>query len=111
MRSSFVPLAFVILSARAVWGCDLCAVYNADSATGESGEGFSLTISEQFIPYRTVQRDGEELSSSALDELFLDRSITHIVPTWNFTDRFGISVNVPIIYQRFEQSQIIPTAP
>ncbi len=111
MRSSLALPLLIILSVRTAWTCDLCAVYNADTAAGESGEGFSLTFSEQFIPYGTVQLDGDEVSSPALEEIFLDRSITHIVPTWNFSDRFGISVNVPVISQRFEQSQIIPTAP
>jgi hypothetical protein len=110
MRSTLVLLA-LITSGLAARACDLCAVYNADAATGESSQGFSLTISEQFIPYRTVQLDGDELPSSTLDDLFLDRSITHIVPTWNFSDRFGVSVNLPVIYQRFKQSQLIPTTP
>lgn len=111
MHSNLLLLAILLLSFTISRACDLCAVYNADAATGESTQGFSFTISEQFIPYDTVQLDGDEVSAPALDAIYLDRSITHIVPTWNFSDRYGISINLPIIYQRFEHSQIIPNAP
>jgi hypothetical protein len=111
MRPSVAAIVLTLVSVQVAQACDLCAVYNADTAMGDSGAGFSLTISEQFIPYRTTQLDGDEVSSATLDDIFLDRSITHIVPTWNFSERFGVSVNLPIIYQRYEHSQIIPTAP
>ena len=30
--------------------CELCAIYNADAAVNGSEQGFSFTVSEQFIP-------------------------------------------------------------
>ena len=62
-------LVLFILSAGVVsgWSCDLCAIYSAGSALGESGNGLSFTISEQFIPYRTLQIDGEEVDAAKGD--------------------------------------------
>jgi len=102
---TFVMLLFL----HAAWGCDLCAVYNTDAARGELGQGFSFTLSEQFIPCGTVQLNGNELPPSVLDQNFVDSSMTHIVPTWNFSDRFGISANLPLIHRRFDRFQLTPS--
>ena len=64
-----------ILAALVLWtlgvaalpACDLCAIYSASNARGESEAGFLVTVSEQFIPYRTVQKDGQELPYSILN--------------------------------------------
>src|ERR1039457_4371380 len=93
-------LGSFFLLACDIFGCELCAIYNADAALGKSGKGFSLAISEQFIPYRTVQLNGRELPPSSLDQLFLDKSMTHIVPTWNFSPRFAVSLSLPVVHQR-----------
>ena len=107
-----------ILAALLVWtlgiaalpACDLCAVYSADNARGESEAGFLFTLSEQFIPYRTVQKDGEELPPNpTLDSIYLDSSITHFVPGYNFSERFGLSLNVPFVYHRFRRIELQPT--
>ena len=89
--------------------CDLCAVYNADAAANGSGKSFSFTISEQFIPYRTVQLDGEELPPSILDRTFLDSSITHLVPSWNISEKLSLSLNVPIVLKKFYRYQLTGT--
>src|SRR3954465_1724858 len=106
-RLSLSLIAWLTLPATA---CELCAIYNADSASGKSGSGFSLAISEQYIPYRTVQLNSEELPPSILDDLFLERSMTHVVPTWSFSDRFSLSASLPIIHQRFKRYQLRPSS-
>src|SRR5689334_1645255 len=102
-------ISLAALGVSETWGCDLCAIYNADAALGKSGSGFSLAISEQFIPYRTIQLDGEKLPSSILNRVYLDRSMMHIVPTWNFSPRLGVSVSLPIVHQHYRQFQLTGT--
>jgi hypothetical protein len=89
--------------------CELCAIYSADS--GQRKSGLVLNVSESFIPYRTVLFNDEEISGSDLD--FRDSSITHIVPGYNFSARFGVSLSVPVVYHNFKLTDIrySPTAP
>src|SRR5690242_2314572 len=105
-----LPLGVILLLLPTA-GCDLCAIYNADSARGTAAMGFSLPVSEQFIPYDTLQLNGRKLPPSFLDRFFLDRSMTHLAPTWNFSERFGVSASLPVIYQRFRRIQLLPTGP
>ena len=51
----FLTLA-ILFVADIAWGCDLCAIYNADAASGSSGKGFSFTVSEQFIERQQALR-------------------------------------------------------
>ena len=90
-----LPLILMLMLGRAAMGCDLCAIYNADAATGQSGSGFSLNLSEQYIPYGTPQLNGNTLPPSDLDNMFVDKSMTHIVPTWSFSSRFAVSLSLP----------------
>jgi hypothetical protein len=93
---------------RNVSACDLCAIYTADNARGTSSRGFLFTVSEQFVSYRTVQLDGKELPSSFLDGFFRDTSITHLVPSYHVSARFGVSLNVPLVYHRFRRLELLP---
>lgn len=97
---TFCWLAFAPLGRS----CELCAVYNASSARAELQAGFVFSISEQFIPYRTLQVEGEEVHTRDPD--FRDTSITHLVPSYNFSQSFGVSLNVPIIYHHFKRSEV-----
>lgn len=93
--------------------CDLCAISSASSAQGESVSGFSFTLSQQFIPFRTEYMDGKELDRMGRSKPdYLDKSITHLVPTWNFSDRFGVSLNIPLVYERYKrQDFLFPISP
>src|ERR1051326_776417 len=104
-------LSLLLSSGDHAFACELCSLYNADAAMGRSGGGFSLNVSEQFIPYDTVLRDGHHLPPSVLDDMYLDKSMTHVVPTWNFSPRFGVSLSVPVIYQRYREMHLLPAAP
>jgi hypothetical protein len=95
-----------LLGARA---CDLCAIYSAENARGQSNQGFVAGASELFVPYRTLQFEGKELDTSD----YLDSSITHIFATYNFSDHFGLSLNIPLITETFQRSEVrfFPAAP
>src|ERR1043165_6571110 len=82
--------------------CELCAIYSASNARGEANSGFLFTVSEQFIPFDTRQTNGHVMSVPNQD--YLDRSITHLVPGYNFSPRFGLSLNVPLSYRSFRRT-------
>jgi hypothetical protein len=84
--------------------CDLCAIYSANDARRESRPGFVFAVAELFVPFRTLQFEGTEVTSSNPD--FLDRSITHLAPGYNFSKRFGLNLNVPLVYQSFQRSDV-----
>lgn len=106
----FLPtLLFAFAVSFSSNACDLCAVYNADAAGAGAVSGLSLGLAEQFIPYGTVQLNGRELPHSILDEAFVDSSTTHFVPAWNFSERFGLSLNVPYVHKQFKRFQRAPT--
>ncbi len=91
-----------------VTACDLCAVSNARTAGAEESSGFAFSLSEQFIRNGALQFSGQSLPPSFLDEGYLDNSITHLVPGYNFSSRFGISLNVPIVYREFKRFELQP---
>ena len=101
-------VAFISLTGAA-WGCELCAIYSADSAMGQSSGGFSLNVSEQFTPFGTVQLDGRELPHSILDKASVDTSMTHFAPTWNYSEHFGVSLSLPLVHHRFNRFQLTST--
>ena len=84
--------------------CDLCAIYGANDARGESSPGPLFTVAELFVPFHTLQFEGEEVSSPNPD--YLDRSITHLVPGYNFSKRLGLGLNVPLLSQSFQRSDV-----
>jgi hypothetical protein len=102
MRFFAILLCLVVV--RAAVGCDLCAIYNAGSALGESSAGFSLAVAEQYIPYRTTQVDGEEVDLP--NASYVDNSITHLVPGYTFGSRFGVSLNVPFVHNNFKRTDV-----
>ncbi len=92
-------VAWSVVSAAA---CDLCAIYSADNARDQRDSGLVLTLSESYIPSGTVQFNGDEISSP--DHRY--SSVTHFVPSYNFSRRFGVSLNVPFVYQHFRRSEL-----
>jgi len=102
----------LVLFGLSVQACDLCAIYRATNAKGESASGFLLTVSEQFTPYNVLQREGEPYHAIPLyEEAYLNSSLTHVVPTYNFSEQFGVSLNLPVIYRSFRRIQLQPVAP
>src|SRR5436189_5512265 len=79
--------------------CDLCSVYSAMQARGEIDKGFTVGVAEQFTHYGTLQEDGHKVPND-LDQ-HLDSSSSQLFAGYNFTDRFGVQVNLPIIHRSF----------
>jgi len=94
----------LLIFARAITACELCAIYNAGSAQGQSESGLSVTLSEQYIAFDTPQLDGEEVSIA--NPSYVDSSITHIVPGYNFNSWLGVSLNIPVTYLNFRRTDL-----
>jgi hypothetical protein len=112
--STFLLLVTLIVSVFANLGqaCDLCAIYRATNARGESASGFLLTASEQFTSSRTFQLEGEPYHANPqFEQAYLNSSLTHIVPTYNFSEQFGVSLNIPLIYRSFHLIQLEAVPP
>ena len=97
--NSAIATGVMVVQASA---CDLCSVYSAAQAQGEVGKGAFAGVSEQFTHYSTIQQDGEEAENPADQKL--DSSISQVFAGYNFNDRFGMQVNVPIIYSVFRRA-------
>ena len=79
--------------------CDLCSIYSAMQARGEVNKGFTLGVAEQFTHYGALQEDGHPVPNPLNQHL--DSSISQLFAGSNFTDHFGVQVNVPLIYSSF----------
>lgn len=85
------------------FGCDVCAVYSARQARGEIGSGFFAGVAEQFTHFGTMQKNGREVSNPA--HQYLDSSVTQILLGYNFTERFGVQFNTPVIHRSFRRPE------
>lgn len=81
--------------------CDICSLYSAAEAQGESGKGPLAGVAEQFTHFGTVQVDGHEVSNPAGQ--YLDSSISQVFAGYNFNNRFGLQLNVPLIYRSYRR--------
>jgi hypothetical protein len=99
--------AVVCALVESAFACELCAIYGATTARGESVRGFQLNVAEQFTAYGTLRFEGASFSAAGFFEgNYLDNSITHVVPGYNFSERFGLNLNIPIIYRAFDRYEI-----
>lgn len=83
--------------------CDLCSVFAASEARGEIGKGWFAGLAEQFTHFGTLQTDGNKVANPRGQ--YLDSSITQILLGYNFMERLGVQVNVPIIYRSFQRPE------
>jgi len=96
-----IPAVLAAACAQSALGCDLCALYSASQARGEVGEGFFAGIAEQFTHFSTVQIHGREVSDPS--HQYLDSSISQLFAGYNFNERFGLQLNLPVIYRSFKR--------
>lgn len=96
--------ALIGLGLRTAFGCDLCAIYRAADAKGDFGSGPTATLAMQHVAYRNAQFNGESFERP--NEDFLDRWMIHLVAGWNFTENFGVSLNLPQVVQRYQRREL-----
>ncbi len=94
------------LFATPITSCELCAIYSASNARAESSGGFVFTVAEQYLSQHNLLYESESAASYAFfNEAYLNTSFTHLVPGYNFSSRFGLSLNAPIIHREFRRTQ------
>ena len=79
-------------------GCDLCAVYSAAEASGTSGRGFYGGVFEQFTRFGALQDSGHKVANEGA---YINSSVSQLFVGYNFDNRFGAQLNVPLIYRSF----------
>jgi hypothetical protein len=93
----FLALAFA--ASPAALACDLCAIYGAVEAQGQSGKGFVGGFAEQFTYFHTFQSDGRNATNP--DGEYLNSLISQLFVGYNFNDRIGVQFSLPIIYRTY----------
>ncbi len=94
--------AFVIFSSFAE-ACDLCAIYSATNASGLDGQGFRSGVAEQFTHYGTLKIAGQTVANPVGQ--YLNSSITQIFSNYDFNNRFGIQLTLPLIVRSFKRAR------
>jgi hypothetical protein len=82
--------------------CDLCSIYSAAQAHGEIGEGVFAGVAEQFTHFGTLLQDGSKIENT--EGQYLNSSISQLFVGYNFTERFGIQFNVPVIARWYRRA-------
>jgi hypothetical protein len=104
MRPGYLLLPAFLSVLAPVAACELCAIYNATSARADFGGGFSFAIEEQYTHSGTELLFDEPIKRDTPD--YLNTSVTHIVPAYNFSPNFGLSVNLPLVQRDYRWTDI-----
>jgi hypothetical protein len=96
---TIVRLALLLAAARSALACDLCAIYSAVEAQGQSGQGFVGGFAEQFTYFHTFQSDGRNATNP--DGEYLNSLISQLFVGYNFNDRIGVQFSLPVIYRTY----------
>jgi hypothetical protein len=89
----------ILLAAQPVLACDICAVYSQTEAQGGTGKGFFAGTAEQFTHMGTLQEDSEKVANTVGQRLV--SSVSQVFAGYNFNDRFGLQLNLPVIYRSY----------
>ena len=71
------------------------------NSEASAGEGFYGGLAEQFTHFGTLQFDGDKVPDSFGQRL--DSSISQLLLGYNFTERFGLQFNLPILHRSFRR--------
>jgi hypothetical protein len=94
----FLALVVAGACAQPAMACDLCSVYAATEAQGSSGRGLLAGVAEQYTHFGTLQEEGHAISGEGQ---YIDSSISQVFVGYNFNNRFGVQLNLPVIYRSY----------
>ncbi|MDB6057722.1 MAG: hypothetical protein JWO95_1566 [Verrucomicrobiales bacterium] len=112
---SFAFVALTVASAQSLMACDICGCFDANGACGmgigpsskytmEIEKGFIGGVAEQFTHFGTLQADGHRIDQHGE---FINSSMSQVFALYNFNKRFGLQLNVPMIYREWG-SDVMP---
>ena len=101
MKHFGLVILLITCLAGSTFACDLCAIYSATQAQGETGKGPFAGFAEQFTYFGTVQVDGEKVPNQVGQ--YLNSSISQVFAGYNFNDRLGLQFNLPVIYRSYKR--------
>ena len=93
----YLALAVLTLLSGSAWACDLCSIYAASEAQG-AGKGFYGGVAEQFTYFGSLQSGGQSVAN---DGEYIDSLNSQVFVGYNFSSRFGVQVNLPVIYRQY----------
>ncbi len=97
----FLSTVLAAASVQTSVACDFCAIYTATEA--HDGKGFYGGLAEQFTHLGTLQSEGRVVPNVAAQHL--DSVISQVFAGYNFNERFGAQLNVPVIYRSFKRPE------
>ncbi|MBU6280952.1 hypothetical protein KGQ64_01830 [bacterium] len=80
--------------------CDECDVYRAVDET-RSKVGLRIGLFEQYTQFRTEQLNGREQPNPFGEHLY--SSISQVLVGWQFTRRFSVQANLPVIVRNWRR--------
>lgn len=95
----FISTVLAAANIQPLAACDFCAVYTATEA--HAGKGFYGGVAEQFTHFSTMQHEGHFVPNGAGQ--YLDSLISQVFAGYNFNERLGVQLNVPVIYRSFKR--------
>lgn len=112
---SLAVVGLVLASAQSLMACDICGCFDANGQCGmglgpsskyttEVAKGLIGGVAEQFTHFGTLQDDGHKIDGHGE---FLNSSMSQIFALYNFNKRFGLQLNVPMIYREWG-SDVMP---
>lgn len=81
-------------------GCDPCAIYTTTEARQDQ-TGFRLGVGQQFTYFHTLKDKGVTVPNPYGEKIA--SSITQLMAGYNFFPRFGVQLNLPIIYRSYRR--------
>ncbi|MCB0319060.1 MAG: hypothetical protein KDD56_09910, partial [Bdellovibrionales bacterium] len=94
-------LGLFFTSLDSVFACDFCAVFNQVEIEEGSAKSFKLGLAHQFTHQSSNIIRPEGLES--FPGQYLDSNITQVISSYRFTDRFGVQLNLPLIYRKYRR--------
>ncbi len=93
----------IVAATSSAPACDLCSIYSTAQARGEIGKGFFAGVAEQFTHFGTLQNESRKVPNEVGQ--YLNSSVWQVFGGYNFNDRFGLQLNVPVIYRSFKRPE------
>ena len=99
MKNQFFGLmVLAVAGAPVARACDCCSVFSSCNLQPANEKGFVAGVAEQYTYFGTLQADGQKIAG---DGEYINSSVSQIFAGYNFNDRLGVQLNMPVIYRAY----------